>query len=153
MTVKILIVLFFLLSLTGCIFDENKRIEKLLEKSLVEFHQKLNEERYKEIYEQADEKLKSQISEEAFVAKLSGVRAQFYPLPDKAYVFVDDEIVDGLKRTFGFRREKFLTFQLMGNEKEVTTERFEWSVKEDKAKLVLYNIDPVCKKPCSIAIK
>lgn len=153
MIIKILIVLLLSSNLTACAFDENKRIEKSLEKSVAEFHQKLNDERYEEIYEQADEKLKSQMSEEMFVTQLHQIRAQFYPLPDKAYVFIDDEIIDGLKRTVGFRREKFSTFQLISNEKEVTTERFEWLVKDNETNLVSYKIDPICKKPCGIAIK
>ncbi|MCY7348899.1 MAG: hypothetical protein LH614_22135 [Pyrinomonadaceae bacterium] len=153
MQIKILVSLLLSFSLTGCVFDENKRIEQSLEKSVIEFHRKLNDERFKEVYEQADEKLKSQIPEDIFVAQLRQIRTQFYPLPDKAYVFVDDEIVDGLKRTIGFKRENFSTFQLIGNEKEVTTEMFEWTVKGNEAKLLSYKIDPVCKKPCGIAIK
>jgi hypothetical protein len=153
MQVRILAILLFSFCLSGCVFDENKRIEQSLKKSVIEFHRKLNDERFKEVYEQADEKLKSQVPEEVFVAQLRQIRAQFYPLPDKTYVFVDDEIIDGLKRTIGFRRETFSSFQLIDNEKEVTTERFEWSVKDGEVKLLSYKIDPVCKKPCGIAIK
>jgi hypothetical protein len=153
MTVKILIVLLLSFSLAECVFDENKRIEQSLKKSVSEFHQRLNEERYDKVYEQADEKLKSQIPKEEFVSQLRQVRTQFYPLPDKTYIFIDDEILDGVKRTIGYKREKFSTFQLIGNEKEVTTERFEWSFKDNETKLVSYKIDPICKKPCGIAIK
>jgi hypothetical protein len=150
---KLIIVLLFSLILVECVFDENNRIENLLEKTVVEFHQKMNEERFYEIYEQADEKFKSEISQESFVAQLRQIQTQFYPLPDKAYVLINDELIDGAKRTLAFKREIFSTFSFISNENEATTERFEWLVKDNQAKLISYKIDQICKKPCGIGIR
>jgi hypothetical protein len=142
---KIVFVLLLSLIFVECAFDENRRVEKLIKGGVLEFHQKMNNERFNEIYADSDEELKRQFSEEVFVMQLREAQA---------FVFIKDELVDGAKRTVGFQREKFTHVELINDESQrKATEHFEWKVKDDQVKLVSYELKMICETPCVLTIK
>ena len=146
-------ILAFLLSLSACAFDENRSIEKLLAKSMSRIHQQFNEERFQEIYDEADEELRKQTNEEDFVAQLRQFHQEVGKLEGPDFVSIEDELWDGLKRTVGFKRLKFPYTWLKFNKEFIAREKFEWVIKDGQARLTFYEIKQVCRKPCNLVLK
>ena len=146
-------VLAFLLTLSACAFDENRKIERLLVKSVSRIHQQFNEERFQEIYAEADEELKKQVKEEDFVAQLRQVHQEVGKLEGPEFVSIEDKLWDGLKRTAGFKRLKFPYTNLTGNKEFLVREKFAWVIKDEQAKLTFYEIKQVCRKPCDFVLE
>lgn len=152
---KLFIILLFSLVFVECAFDENRQIEEMMRKSIIKFHQQVNNERYSEIYAKADKELKNKYSEQEFIERLRAVHAKFNALPDEALmVSIKDEIFDGIRRTAGFKRTRFSHVELISDETErKATEHFEWSVINDQAKLASYEFKMICETPCILTIQ
>ena len=146
-------VLAFLLSLSACAFDENRSIEKILAKSMSRIHQQFNEERFQEIYAEADEELRKRVKEEDFVTQLRQSHQEVGKLEGTDFVSIEDTLWDGLKRTAGFKRLKFPSVSLTVGKEFLVREKFEWVVKDEQARLTFYEIKQVCRKPCNLVLK
>jgi hypothetical protein len=151
---KLIFVILFSFVFVECAFDENRKVEKLIKNGVLEFHQKMNEEQFGEIYANADEELKGRVFEHVFVTQLRDTRSKFKTFPAKAFVFIEDELIDGAKRTAGFKREIFKHVELITDESQrKATEHFEWKVKGDQVKLVSYEFKMICETPCVLTIQ
>lgn len=125
-----------LIFLTAC----SASVERITSRSIDEFHSQLNDEKYKEIYTQADVNLQHSISEADFTEKLRAVRqkhgnASQNHFPERTMF---QELIRGWHFGFANHEEK-TTMQVFSNyERGLVVEMFEWAVKDGQAKLVDY---------------
>ena len=148
------LILFLILSanLLGCAFEENREIENKLTKSINDFHTLFNQEKFQEIYAESDDELKTKFAEQQFVSYLKFVKNDFGEIKETPHVWINDELKDGAKRIL-FKRTKFSNVEMVGTEKAIFREKFEWYLRDNEAKLASYEIEKLCDKPCRLAIK
>lgn len=150
-TPKLILVLIFSIYLLGCAFEENQEIEKKLTDSVNNFHALLNQEKFEQIYLEGDDELKNKFTELQFVSHLEAIKNDVGEIKEESHVWIDDELKDGIKRIL-FRRTKFSSFELISTEKAIYREKFDWNLVENQAKLVSFQIEKICNKPCQLNI-
>lgn len=148
-TLKLVFVLVICQPILACVFDENRIIEKILAENEIKFHNLYNQEKFYEIYSEADNELKNKFTERQFVSYLEVVKNDVGNIESKPLVWIEDELRDGLKRIF-VKRTTFSTFDLVSTKEAIYREKFEWKLIEDKAKLVSFTIEKICNKPCQL---
>ena len=138
---KLVLILIFLTWLSGCAFEAKKReVEKKLTDSVNNFHALFNQGKFNQIYEEADDELKNEISNQQFVSYLENVKeSKSAELKEVSQVWIDNESSDG-KISILFGRGKFFNTATIYTEKNIYIEYFEWKLADDKAKLVSYEI-------------
>ena len=153
MTVSKLILLLLLSTcFFGCTFVENPEIENELTKSVNNFHAFFNQEKFNEIYSEADDELKNKFSEQQFVSYLEVVKGNDVgKLKDITHVWLKDDLKDVAKRIL-VRRTRFSNVELTFTEKAMFREKFEWNLSNGEAKLVAYEMEKICDKPCRLVI-
>ena len=133
-------------------FESDRQAEKLIARSVTQFHEQLNGELYHDIYSQADADLRSQVSEPDFATQLSTAHAQMGTITSKPLVSIKDTIWRGLRETLGPKRDVIPHFDLVASDTALGNERFVWAVENDQARLVSYEFRFGCKKPCGLVI-
>ena len=145
-----------LLILVGCCscqsYEAKRKTEMAVEKAVEHFHEQLNEEQYQQIYDEADAELRSKVTETDFTAQLRSAHDQLGRSSSKAYVLIDETIWRGLGKAFGAKQELVSHGHFPGSELIVANERFAWAVENDQPKLVSYEFQKVCSKPCTVGI-
>lgn len=150
-TLSLCLILFSLLCCASCSYEEKRKLETVLEQSVDKFHQQLNDDQYHDIYAQADAELQNRISEADFTAQLNEAHARLSTTSGKSNVILDESFWRGLRKSFGVRREKITHVEMTtGSDRILGIERFEWAVQDNQPKLVSYNLQELCQKPCTI---
>jgi len=141
---------FVLLAVACCssCFEDDRKAEKLITLSVIQFHEQLSDERYQDIYSEADAALRGRVSEADFTAQLSTVHAQLGKITSKPLVSIKDTVWRSLRQTFGPRRDLIPHFDWVDSETAMGDERFVWALENDQATLVSYEFRFSCKKPC-----
>ena len=146
------LILFLILSanLFGCAFIENDEVEAKLLKSVNNFHVLFNQEKFNQIYSEADDELKNKFTEQQFVSYLEVVKDKdVEKLEQISSVWLEDDLKDGIKRIV-FKKTKFSNIEMVFTEKAMFREKFEWNLKSGEPKLTAYVMEKVCDKPCRI---
>lgn len=122
--------------LTAC----SASVERITSISIDKFHSQLNDEKYQEIYAQADANLQHSISEADFTEKLRAVRekhgnASQNHFPERTLL---QDIIRGWHLGFTKYEEKTRMQVFSNYERGLVVEMFEWAVKDNQAKLVDY---------------
>ena len=150
---KLILLLIISICLFGCAFEENREVEKKLTESVNNFHALYNQEKFNQIYSEADSELKNKFTEQQFISYLEVVKSNdAQELKEIKHVWLEDDFKDGAKRVF-FKRTKFSDVEMIGTEKAIFREKFEWNLTDNEAKLASYEIEKLCDKPCGLAIK
>lgn len=147
------LILFLSISIFGCAFEENREVEKKLTESVNQFHNLFNQEKFEQIYSNADDELKKEFTEQQFVSYLEVVKNNdVEELKEISRVWLQDDLKDGVKRIV-FKKTKFSNVELITNDKAIFREKFEWNLKNDEVKMTSYILEKVCDKPCQLSIK
>lgn len=149
---KLILILALSGCLFGCAFEENREVEKKLTDRINNFHALFNQEKFQEIYNESDDELKTKFAEQQFVSYLKFVKNDFGEIKETPHVWINDELRDGAKRIL-FKRTKFSNVEMVGTDKAIFREKFEWNLRDNEAKLASYEIEKLCDKPCGLAIK
>jgi len=137
--------------LLGCPFEENRKIEKKLARSVNDFHELFNQEKFGEIYAAADDELKGKFTEQQFVSYLEVVKNDIGEIKTKPFISIKDELKDGARRIWS-KRTKFSNSDLIPAENAIYVEKIEWNVKDNEAKISNYEIHKLCDKPCRLDV-
>ncbi len=98
-TPKLILVLILSICLFGCAFVENHEVEKKLTKSVNNFHALFNEEKFNQIYLEADDELKNKFAEKQFVFYLKVIKENDVgELKEISHVWLKDDLEDVVKR-------------------------------------------------------
>ncbi len=149
---KLILVLIFSIYLLGCAFEENREVEKKLTVSINNFHDLFNQEKFEQIYAEADEELKNKYTEQQFVSYLEVIKNDVGEIDVKPHVWIDDELKDGIKRVL-FQRTRFSSFELVSTERAIYREKVDWKLIYSEPKLISFQIEKICNKPCQLNIK
>jgi hypothetical protein len=137
--------------LTGCSNEGKVRREAIISQAVDQFHQRLNESKYEEIYQLADDELKTGISQSLFGDRLRDAQTRIGTVANQASVWVPDGYVLQIRRTL-FDRELVEHGEYVGNHSSVEKEHFMWAVSGTRATLVSYKLEFMCEKPCDLEI-
>jgi len=143
-----------LLLCTSCSsYEEQRKVEIALTESLNRFHEQLNNERYGEIYAQADPRLRARIDEATFTAQLRNAHDQMGTLSRPSKVLLSSRAWNDLEwsRILG-REQRVIDADSPNSDLINATERFEWIIENDEPKLAWYEFRFICKKPCTVGI-
>src|SRR5258705_3344060 len=135
---------------SSCSYEANRKTETVVEQAAEKFHAELNEEQYQTIYYEADDELRSKITEAEFTAQLRSAHEQLGRVSGKVYVFIDDSVWRGLQKAFSTKREIVAHGNSPAGETIIGNEQFVWAVENDEPRLVSYKFQRVCSKPCTI---
>ena len=148
------LIILLLIDCASCTSYEAKvRIDNALNGAVDQFHGQLNEERYEEIYSQADEVLRTRITETEFISQLKSAHEQMGQTDGKAFVGFQDSFWQDLRRTVGAKREVLTTVDYPKNNKIIAREKYVWALENGQARLVSYEFKALCRKPCSIGFE
>ena len=131
-------------------YDEKRKTEAAVEHAVDKFHEQLNQEQYHDIYSQADSTLQNRLSQAEFTSQIRNAHEQLGSTSGKAFVRIDDSVWRGIRRTFGNKREIVNHGNSPGSDVIAANERFAWAVENDQPKLVSYDFQVVCKRPCQV---
>lgn len=149
---KLILVLTFLACSFGCAFEENRAVEKQLTSSANNFRAKFNQEKFDQIYSEADEELKNKFTEQQFVNYLKVIKDNNIDnLKETSHVWLEDELKDAIKRII-VKKTKFSNVELASSGETLFREKFEWNLKSGEPKLAAYEIEKICDNPCGIVI-
>ena len=150
---KLILFLILSVNILGCAFEENREVENKLTKSVNNFRNLFNQEKFNQIYSEADDELKNKFTEQQFVSYLKVVKENDVEiLKDISHVWLEDDLKDGVKRIL-FKKTKFLHVELASTEKANYREKFGWNLRNGEAKLASYELEKICDKPCVLTIK
>lgn len=149
---KLLFVLVVLIFFAACPFDENRQIEAMLEESEDKFHYLYDQDKFQQIYIESDDELKNKFTEQQFILYLKNRKDITGNIEVTPLVSIKDDLKDGVKRVF-VTRTKFSNVELAYTETAIFREKFEWNLKGNEAKIVSYEIEKLCDKPCRLAIQ
>src|SRR6266550_4416824 len=149
--------LLIILLLIGCAsctsYEAKTRIDNTLNGAVDQFHARLNEERYQEIYSQADEVLRSRITEAEFTSQLKSAHEQMGQTDGKALFGFEDSFWQDLRRIVGAKREVLSAVDYPKNDRIIAHEKYAWALENGQARLVSYEFRALCRKPCSLAFE
>ncbi len=148
---KLILILIFTVCIFGCAFEENREIEKKLTTSIENFHALFNQEKFNQIYSEADDKLKNKFTEQQFVSYLDVVKNDVGEINIKPHVWIYSDYKDEVKRIL-FERTEFSNSQVLSTDKAKYTEKFDWILKDGEAKIASYEVNKLCDVPCTIGI-
>ncbi len=152
-TPKLILVLILSICLFGCAFVENHEVEKKLTKSVNNFHALFNEEKFNQIYLEADDELKNKFAEQQFVFYLKVIKENDVgELKEISHVWLKDDLEDVVKRIW-FKRTRFSNIEMVFTNKAMFREKFEWNLMGDEVKLTSYVVEKICDKPCRLVIE
>jgi hypothetical protein len=150
---KLILVLIISICFLGCAFEENREIEKKLTRSVNNFHSLFNQEKFHQIYTEADGELKNKFSEQQFVSYLNIVKNNdVRELKQISSVWLGDDLKNGIKRIV-FKKTRFSNLEMVFTEKAMFREKFEWNLRSGEPKLADYVMEKVCDKPCRLNIE
>ena len=137
--------LVFLVLCCACSSAGSYEHEPAIEKSLDEFHARLNEEQYQTIYAEADPHLRNQIGEEEFTKRLAEARGRTGEIDGKANVILKSGVGRKLRKLFS-DRENISHFEITKCEAGSAYERFEWSLADGTARLRDYELRQILER-------
>jgi len=143
-------ILLVLVGCTSCAYEAKHKTETAIEQALDQFHEQLNHEQYHEIYSRSDSDLQDCITEAEFAAQLRNAHEQLGKTSGKAIVIINDTLRRNLRRAFGSKREIISHWNGPVSDVIVANERFVWAVENDQPKLLSYEFQSVCRKPCTV---
>ncbi len=150
-TLKLILILTLSVCLLGCAFEENREVENKLTKSVNNFHALFNQEKFNQIYSEADDELKKKFSEQQFTSYLEVVKNDLSEITIEPHIRIDSDFKDEVKRIF-FDRTEFSNSQVISTDKSKYTEEFYWIVRNGEAKIASYEVNKLCDNPCTIGI-
>lgn len=150
-TPKLILVLIFSICLFGCAFEEKQEAEKKLTSSIDNFHALFNEEKFNQIYTEADDELKNKFTEQQFVSYLEVVKNDVGEINKEPLVHINSGLQDEIKSIWS-KRTDFSNSQLINTNKAFYNEDFKFTLKEGEAKIAFYEVNKICDKPCAIGI-
>jgi hypothetical protein len=147
---KLFVLLLLSMCFFGCAFEENREVENKLTKSVNNFHALFNQQKFNQIYSEADDELKNKFTEQQFVSYLEVVKNNdFEKLKETSHVWLKDDLKDVAKRIL-VKKTKFSNVELVFTEKAMFREKFEWNLGSGEPKLTAYVMEKVCDNPCRI---
>jgi hypothetical protein len=151
MRIRFLILLMLVLvGSASCSYEAKRKSETAVEQSVDKFHDRLNQQQYREIYAESDPELRSRATEIELTAQLVNAHEQMGTITSKASVHIDDGIVRAIRRAFSGGRERVTHGHFASSDEVLANERFVWLVENDLPRLVSYELGKVCRKPCAI---
>ena len=145
--------IFLMLVLVGsaaCSYEEKVKTESAVEQSVDRFHDQLNQQQYHGIYEESHTELRSRVTEIEFTAQLVNAHEQLGTITGKASVIIDDGFWRAFKRVFSGGRERVIHGNFASSDEVLAHERFVWAVENDAPRLISYELQNFCRKPCRI---
>jgi hypothetical protein len=151
-TLRYRLVLFVVLvvSCYSCSYDAKRKTETAVEQAVDKFHEQLNQEQYQRIYAESDVDLRNRATEAEFMDQLRYVHEQLGTTSGKPIVIIDDSVWRELRKAFGRTREIISHANIPRSDLIVGNESFVWAVENDQPKLVSYQFQWVCRKPCAV---
>ncbi|MDQ1591002.1 MAG: hypothetical protein QOG71_1629 [Pyrinomonadaceae bacterium] len=137
--------LLLLVSVSACSRVGSYEHEPAIEKSLDEFHARMNEEQYQAIYADADPELRSRISEQDFTKRLAEAKERAGKIEGKASVALSSGMGRKLRKLFS-NRENVTHFEITKCDAGSVHERFEWSLVNGTARLRDYELRQVLER-------
>jgi hypothetical protein len=137
--------LMLLVSVSACSRAGSYEHEPAIEKSLDEFHARMNEGQYQAIYADADPELRSRISEQDFTKRLAEAKERAGKIEGKASVVLSSGIGRRLRKLFS-DRENITHFEITKCDAGSVHERFEWSLANGAARLRDYELRQVLER-------
>lgn len=134
-----------LVFVSACSHAMSYEREAALEKSVDEFHARMNEEQYQAIYAEADPELRSRISEQDFTKRLAEAKERAGKIDGKANVILGSGIGRQLRKLFS-DRENVTHFEITKCDAGSVHEKFEWSVANGTARLRDYELRQVLER-------
>lgn len=126
-------------------YEEMRRLETRIEASVEKFHAQLNENRFGEIYAQADESLRGRESEESFTRRLAEVRGKTGAMSGKSIVIIQKGLGRDLRNLFS-REETISHTEHTACDSGRAIERFEWKVRDGQVTLAGYELRQVFER-------
>lgn len=137
--------LLLLLFVSACSHAVSFERETAVEKSMDEFHARLNEEQYQAIYAAADPELRNRIGEQEFTKQLAEARSRAGKIEGKANVVLKSSIGRKLRKLFS-DRENISHFEITKCESGSAYKRFEWSLADGTARLRDYELRQILER-------
>ncbi len=151
-TLKLILISVLSVCFFGCAFEENHQVENKLTESVNNFHALFNQEKFNQIYSEVDDELKNKFTEQQFVSYLEVVKSNdAKELKQISHVWLKDDLKDVAKRIL-VKRTRFSNVELVYTEKAIFREKFEWNLRSGQPKLIVYEMEKICDKPCHLAI-
>ena len=131
----------------GCACSHTLSFEReaAIEKSMNEFHARMNEGQYQAIYAEADLELRNRISEQDFTKRLSEARERAGKIEGKANVVLRSSVGRQLRKLFS-DRENISHFEITKCDVGSVHERFEWSLENGTARLRDYELRQILER-------
>ncbi len=150
-TPKLILVLFLSICLFGCAFEENREAEKKLTNSVNNFQALFNEEKFNQVYSEAEDELKNNFTEQQFISYLEVVKNDVGEINKEPIIHINSGLEDEIKSIWS-KRTDFSNSQLIATDKAFYNENFKFKLKGSEAKIVSYEVNKICDKPCTIGI-
>jgi hypothetical protein len=125
-------------------------LKKKLTENVNNFHDLYNQGKYRQIYSEIDDELKTRFTEQQFVSYLKSVKNDVGEIKVTPLISIKDELKDGVKRIWS-ERTKYSNSDLISTTITIYVEKIEWNVKDNEAKMTNYEVFKLCNKPCILA--
>ena len=132
--------------MVSCPLDEHHNLERRLEGKIEEFNEQLNEDKFSEIYIDASDELKTRQSEADFGEMLKSVKNKTGIIKKVGWVDLPSDYKRYVRLTVNNNEEKIEYKNILFCDTGIGLERFVFYVKNEKVKIVSYELEKVGKK-------
>jgi hypothetical protein len=132
--------------MVSCPLDEHHNLERRLEGKIEEFHTRLNEEKFAEIYNDANEELKTRQSEIDFNETLKSVKNKTGVIKKGGWVDLPSDYRRYVRLTVNKNEEKIEYKNILFCETGIGLEKFVFHVNNEKVEMISYELEKVGKK-------
>ncbi len=146
MKFALLLSITFSLIAVACPLDEHHKLERRLNDKIKRFHAQLSEEKFVEIYNEANDELKQQTSEAEFGEILKSVKNKTGIIKSSGWVNLPDDYKRYARFAVNKNEEKIEYRNVLTCENGIGLEKFVFYVSNEKVEVVSYELEKVGKK-------
>lgn len=145
---KIVLLLSIVISVVAvaCPLEEHHKLERRLEEEIKQFHVRLNEEQFVEIYKETNNELKRQRSEIEFTESLQSVKNKTGTIKNSGWVNLPSDYKRYARFAVSGNEEKIEYKNILFCENGIGVEKFLFYVNNEKIEIISYELEKVGKK-------
>jgi len=132
--------------MVSCPLDEHHNLERRLEGKIQEFHLRLNEEKFGEIYSDASDELKARQNETDFGETLKSVKTKTGIIKKGGWVDLPSDYKRYARLTINQNEEEIEYRNILFCETGIGLEKFVFYVSNEKVEIISYDLEKVGKK-------
>ncbi len=132
--------------MVSCPLDEHHNLERRLEGKIEELHTRLNEEKFAEIYSDANDELKTRQSEIEFNETLKSVKNKTGVIKKGGWVDLPSDYRRYVRLSVNKNEEKIEYKNILFCETGIGLEKFVFHVNNEKVEMISYELEKVGKK-------